>query len=63
MPLKIRCEYLPENFVAYAFPSAAGPSKSLAMVIVGTVMMGPSESFCSRGSYCGSPLARLSLHR
>jgi len=41
----------------------AGPSKSLAMVIVGTVMTGVADSRCSSVSYCGSPLARLSRPR
>ena len=46
MSLRIRCEYLPENFFAYAAPSAAGPSKSLAIVIAGAETTGPWESTC-----------------
>jgi hypothetical protein len=40
-----------------------GPSKSLAMVIVGTVMTGTASSFASSASSVASPGATLSRQR
>ena len=63
MPFRMRWSYLPVNLDAYAFPSAAAPSKSLEMVIEGTDMLGPAKIFCSRSLYFASPSAMLSLQR
>jgi hypothetical protein len=54
MPFRMRRLYLPVNLDAYAFPSAAAPSKSLEIVIEGTEMLGPAKIFCLRCLYFAS---------
>ncbi len=53
-PLMVRCEYLPENILAYELGSGCGaPLASPSMVMVGTVMTGP----------CGEPLFQIVVFR